>query len=86
MRDDIHRKLPLPRAWKRLVRSSNRPAERDTWAERANHAIAYEIRQLSAEALAAAARACVQPEFFGRTVPDERHRDEWANEETYDVH
>jgi hypothetical protein len=52
------------------VKSYTRPAERESWAERASHAVAYEIAQLTPAVITAAARACEQPEFFGRAVPN----------------
>ena len=55
--------------WKRALRSHTREADSATWVERAGHVVSFEIRQLTPAAINAAARACEQPEFFGRAIP-----------------
>ena len=69
MRDDIHRKLPLRKAWKRFVRSCARDAERSSWPDRARHAAASELNCLSPALLDAAKRDAMQPDFFGGVNP-----------------
>lgn len=69
MRDDIHKKLPLPRTWQRLVRYASRDAERRSWTEHARQAAAFEVQQISPALLSAAARSVEQPDLFGRLDP-----------------
>lgn len=46
MRDDIHRRLPLPRAWKRLAKACVREAEAGRRGFAAIHALQGELRQV----------------------------------------
>lgn len=68
MRDDIHRKLPLPSPWRSFVRSCTRESERDERAARAQRAAAFELRQLSPTLLRAASEL-QQREFFTGVDP-----------------
>lgn len=69
MRDDIHRRLPLPRRWKSLVRVAPREAERPSWGKHARNAAAFELAQLSPALLAAAMRSAAQPNLLGGVDP-----------------
>lgn len=71
MRDDIHRKLPLPSPWRSFVRSCTRESERHEREARAQRAAAFELRQVS-PALLNAAREPQQRDFFAG--PDLRLR------------
>ncbi len=46
MRDDIHRRLPLPKAWRRFVGACNREAERSKRNELALQAARSELKNL----------------------------------------
>jgi hypothetical protein len=69
VRDDIHRRLPLSRKWKSLVRVASRDAEGPSWQNYARNAAAFEIGQLSLTLLAAAIRSAAQPNLLGGVDP-----------------
>lgn len=68
MRDDIHRKLPLPSPWRTFVRSCTRDSETEERPARARYAATFELRQFN-PALLRAAKEPQQREFFGGVDP-----------------
>lgn len=72
MRDDIHKRLPLPRRWKSLVRAATREAKRPDWERHARNAAASELQCLTPALLAAASRSAEQPSLFGGVDPQLR--------------
>jgi hypothetical protein len=69
VRDDIHRRLPLPRRWKSLVRVATRDAKHPEWERHALNAAASELQGLSPALVVAASRSAEQPSLFGVVDP-----------------
>lgn len=65
MRDDIHKKLPLPRPWKRLLRACTRDADRERWSAYATQVVVYELNQLTPAVVRQLQQSAGQPNLFG---------------------
>jgi hypothetical protein len=62
MRDDIHRRLPLPRAWKRVLKACSRDAEAGDRPNLVAQAAGSELRQLRPTVLDECRRALATSE------------------------
>jgi hypothetical protein len=69
VRDDIHRKLPLPSPWRGFVKTCTRDSERAERPARAAYAAVCELRDLTPALLKAAKQAEQRP-LFGVTGLD----------------
>lgn len=72
MRDDIHKRLRLPRPWRNLVRVATRDASHLDCERLAQNAVAAELEDLSEALVAAATRSAEQPHLFGGVAPNLR--------------